>query len=400
MSKSLRLGVVIGDQIVDERLVREARAVRLGELGERPRSWKMFEAEAGGWRLRLAEGMEARLADGEHAPTAVQGPALVALSSTTRGKVVLGEATLLFQMVTAPPPAPAPRLPKSVRGSLGSRIDPVMTAVLVFSFLAHTGFGAWVYGMDVPREPQAEQAPEAYAVKTIPIPRMSEALPEAEGRGPTAPAPAPASKKPGRKPSAEPGVEEFHVGETALIKVLGRKSGEGGRFVDVTGGKEVGENLGRSLERGKDRKVEAPELLGPGERKISDGAVSGPVGPSEPTGVGPRTGEEIVPDGEVQTPEPIAGGIDPAEVMATIKTRYYRGIAECYRLTLKKDAKAGGKLILGLGIGAGGRVTRVDVQAFDRDLEQCVEDRARTWRFASGKDGDEVVVPILLRPGH
>jgi hypothetical protein len=348
--------------------------------------------------------MEARLADGERGPSTVKGPALVALSPTTRGKVILGgigEATVLFQLVTAPPVAPAAKLPKSVRGSLGGRIDPMMAAVLVFSFLVHTGFGAWVVGMDVPRQVQAEEVAEEYAVRTIPIPmpRIVEPSPSAspsEGSGP----PAPASKKPGRKPSVEAGVTEFDANDTALIKVLGRKGGTGGRFVDVTGGKEVGESLGRSLERGKERNVAAPELIGPGDRNISGGVISGPVGPSDPMGVGPRTGEEIVPDGEVLPPEPIVGGIDPAEVMATIKSRYYRGIAECYRLTLKKDGKASGKLVLGLGIGASGRVTKVDVKAFDRDLEQCVEDRARTWRFASGKDGDEVEVPILLRPGR
>jgi hypothetical protein len=409
MRKTLRLGVVLAGRIVDERLVRNRRAVCLGELGERPRSWKILVPTEDGWRLRLTAAMEARLAFADAAPRRVAGPTELALPSTARGKIVVGETTVLFQLVVAPPDPPRPQLPRSVRGSLASRIDPVLACVLLFSFIVHTGLGAWVYGLDLPRRPEPDEVGREFAVRTIPIPPPQPAVPAtaepSATPGPAAPASAPPAAAPrsghGRPDAA---VKEFDVHDTPLIRILGRKSDGSGRFFDVGAGKDPGEDLARSLGHTAKVRVAEPGLVGrdPGDADISGGKGTGPVGPADPRGVGPRREEAIVPpDIDVARPETL-GGIDPSEVMSTIKQRYQRGIAECYRLALKRDGDAGGKLVLTLGIGSSGRVTRVAVHAptFDGDLAQCVEDRARTWRFASGQEGDELEIPFVLRPGR
>jgi hypothetical protein len=47
------------------------------------------------------------------------------MSDAARGKIILGDMTILFQFVIAPPLQPRPQLPQSVRGRLLDRIDPM-----------------------------------------------------------------------------------------------------------------------------------------------------------------------------------------------------------------------------------------------------------------------------------
>ena len=48
----------------------------------------------------------------------------VPLSENARGKLSLGDLTVLFQFVTEPPRQPKPMLPASVRGTFADRFDP------------------------------------------------------------------------------------------------------------------------------------------------------------------------------------------------------------------------------------------------------------------------------------
>ena len=52
------------------------------------------------------------------------GPSLaLPLDERSRGKITLGDMTILFQFVTPPSPQPRPQLPASVRGSMTSDLD-------------------------------------------------------------------------------------------------------------------------------------------------------------------------------------------------------------------------------------------------------------------------------------
>ena len=59
----------------------------------------------------------------------------VKLSDASRGKLVLGDTTLLFQFVTPPIPAPKPQLPAAVRGGFWKSIDWPFTTFVVAFFL-------------------------------------------------------------------------------------------------------------------------------------------------------------------------------------------------------------------------------------------------------------------------
>jgi hypothetical protein len=94
----------------------------------------VFEIKNDRYVLNFTAKMDGRLSDGDKVLTLEQARTSGAtkvddhwslpLSSAARGKIALGELTLLFQFVSAPPIQPRPQLPHSVRGTLADRIDP------------------------------------------------------------------------------------------------------------------------------------------------------------------------------------------------------------------------------------------------------------------------------------
>ena len=175
--RSLRVGVILGGKIIEERLVRKRTPITIGQLSKNtfsvpiedlPKQWPLFLVEGGKYFLHFTSAMDGRISDGSQvkplsslrAEGAQQrGNAWVMqLPETSRGKIVLGEMTLLFQFVTAPPLQPRPRLPASVRGSLADRIDPQLAVILAISIVAH--FAVAIYAHQ--REQRLTRAERTY----------------------------------------------------------------------------------------------------------------------------------------------------------------------------------------------------------------------------------------------
>src|SRR5690349_12531499 len=101
----LRIGVLLGGKIVEERLIRERTLVAIDQ---------------GRYSLRFLNKMDGRLSDGGNVLTldALKGQGrgaqnhgdywTVPLSETSRGKLSFGDLTILFQFVTEPPRQPKP----------------------------------------------------------------------------------------------------------------------------------------------------------------------------------------------------------------------------------------------------------------------------------------------------
>ena len=136
--KILRIGIVQGGRIVEERLVRKRENVSLGQSSKNmfvvpsdalPRQWLLFEQTPKGYVAHFADAMDARIAVGNEVISLAQlkqggrirkhGLAwAMLLDERSRGKISVGDVTVLFQFVTPPPPQPRPQLPPSVRGTL------------------------------------------------------------------------------------------------------------------------------------------------------------------------------------------------------------------------------------------------------------------------------------------
>lgn len=123
--KALRIGVIQNGKVTDEVMFREHRSISVGYdlknqivLGADggPESFVVFEKSGDGYRLKLDASMRAQLTiDDSTIDLASGGEHQLDLNSGVQGRVVIGEAVLLFQFVDAPPLAAIPPLPKAMQ---------------------------------------------------------------------------------------------------------------------------------------------------------------------------------------------------------------------------------------------------------------------------------------------
>jgi TonB family protein len=446
--KILRIGIILGGKIVEERLIRKRETVTVGQsakntfaipVEELPRQWPLFElTKDGKYRLNFTEGMDARISDGgtvqalaqlksSGAAQKSQAGYVMALSESARGKVMLGDTTVLFQFVMAPPLQPRPMLPQSVRGRLLDRIDPYMAVVLAFSVLLHGGAIAYIYSMDTPRKPLPEEIPDRFAkqiMQTPPEPKKVEAPPAETKTGGEEKKEEP--KKAGggdnnvKKPPKEPaggggGDEEARAKEEAdargVISLIGaQNTGGQGRFNDVTDGKNPGGDLQAGIDKARrdGQGVATSGRGGSGTRGSATGSVGSGTGPgvAGPKGTGGGSNVHVGEDkvGIVESKKPIvddAGGLDAESVYRKIKSQYQGQIQKCYNDALKSNSGLKGRVDVTITIGAGGNVTAVDVSGFDPGVDACIQAAARRWRFDKPPGGSATFqFPFTFRPAN
>ncbi|MBN2724933.1 MAG: hypothetical protein JXR95_12755 [Deltaproteobacteria bacterium] len=159
--KVLRIGIVQNGRIVEEKLLKKGGHVTIGRGADNvflipskdlPRSFKVFEEVKNSYVLNFVKGMDARLAidgkvvtlnqaleRGEHIKKSGEYYKLD-LANCSRGKLVIGEVTILFHFVPQPPELPKPQLPHimwgvyALRTYLGSTfIASVFGSVIIFA---------------------------------------------------------------------------------------------------------------------------------------------------------------------------------------------------------------------------------------------------------------------------
>jgi hypothetical protein len=405
--KALRVVVLIGGAVVDERIVRRRAPLAFGRGGrcellvpsaDAPLRWPLFGVRRGRWIVTPAPGMQARVAAGEAAPARVERAHV--LPEDARGKLVLGEVTLLFQLVDAPPLAARPRLPPALRLRLRDRVDPYMAAVVLFSVLAHAGAIGWIAGRDTPLPPEPVEAYEVFTHPLLPLPVTSRPVPLPAGITPT---PTP-TQTPTPPPMQTPTTRAPHPVAAAatpedargVVDLLGHAGKDHGRFHDVTGKQDPGGDLSEGIHRVGDRGLtladaRQPSGLTPGG-SIGDGHDLHPEGPADVlAATHPARGHED-PLGHIDLPRPAPepGSDRPAEdVYARIRRSYFGVVQKCYESGLKRDAALRGRVDVTLTIGDRGQVMAVSAHGFDTALDDCIEASARRWHF-DAREGDPV----------
>jgi outer membrane biosynthesis protein TonB len=192
--KVLRVGVIQGGKIVEERVLPARQPVTIGTAAKNtivvpqsdlPSSFLVFSCQGERYTLHFREGMDGKIQGPQGAADfgalVSQGLAreqgatyAVAVKDDQRGKIVLGEVTLLWQFVTPPPEAPRPVLPKEAKGNHFKSMDRLFVTVLLLSLLVHSSAYVALANTEVPKEVTLEEIPDRYAKVLIP-----EKLPEA-----------------------------------------------------------------------------------------------------------------------------------------------------------------------------------------------------------------------------
>jgi len=181
--KVLRIGLIQAGKIIEERIIRKRESVWVGSSEKNhfvvqaegvPARFEIFQLVGDGYVLNFTEAMHGKVG----LPGGVQdldqmrssGTARnagnywqVKLSDKSRGKVVLGNTTMLFQFVLPPPIQPRPQLPAAVRGGFVGNIDWVFTAFVVFTFMSMFSFLVYLENADWPIDEGLAGVPENFA---------------------------------------------------------------------------------------------------------------------------------------------------------------------------------------------------------------------------------------------
>jgi len=429
----LRIGVLLGGKIVEERLVRERTNVSIGQSMKNtfsipveglPLEYTMFAIDGDTHVLRFLDKMDGRLSDSSGQVSTLDALKAkgavkkddhweVKLGDNSRGKITLGDLTVLFQFVSEPPRQPKPTLPASVRGTFADRFDPRLIVILGISIVTHFTIMIIALAMDVDDDNMAERAynmvfkQDKFQVDLAP--KLPEVKTEAGSDAGSAKSadkkadkPAKATPKQsgndggGRDPKAPVQLHEDDV--NALVNGL-TADGPNGRSDADMASRRPQTDLGAAAHEVADsnRPVAVGGNSGRGSRDDGNsrpGTGHGPDLGGAPSGIesagGGKTSEHS-PQGRISVSDkssPDDSTLTPDMVLQKIMSAYMAGLKRCYKTFLNKDASARGKVTLSLTVNATGRTTKGAASGFAPEVDTCITAQMGTWRFPVPKDKD------------
>ncbi|HLK92101.1 MAG TPA: AgmX/PglI C-terminal domain-containing protein [Polyangia bacterium] len=428
----LRVGIIHSGRVVEERVVAHPGDITIGTSprstfivpwDEAPRLWRLIEARGGRRFLHLAGNMTARIADGAAVTNvdarggAATGARPIPLADRARGKVTLGETTVLFQLVRPPPPRPRPRLPSSIRRRLMTEVDRLFAVVLALTALLHVAVVFYLRQVDWPRRPELEEIPDRF------IHQMARARPPTPPPAAPATVAAPGSEashrphpavsataRPARAPVKTHAELETEVRRMGLIPLLTARGPDGhAALPDLLANGAVDRALDEALRdvggvtvassdglRGLPRpgsgsgKVGVPTDLRGGTR-IVDARPSGPVGE-----------RDVASRLKVAPPVAEGGHADLASITREIRARR-KAIAACYERALKQTPTLAGKLLVRFTLTGAGTVSAVDIDDDTLgapEVGACVRALVLRWRFAPPAEAPvELTFPFVFQAG-
>src|SRR5688500_5674066 len=430
--KVLRIGVVQGGRVTEERIVKQRGHVTVGPserntfvIANAPHStFRLFELIGNEYHLNFLEGTQGRIAlstgvselsllKGQARRTS-QGTYQIRPSEDARGKVVLGDTTLLFQFVAPPPVQPKPRLPVAVfRGT--NAIDWNTTIIAAFSFLFHFLLLGAIYSdwLDPVVDGDYSVAGLVDTLKNLPAPppveeKTDEQSDEKAEKAEKAEAPkataAPAAKAQGAMNQREAAAVANQL-EQLEMATIGALAAQGPATQGVLRGEVALGSLDQAAASGAGVGVGGDDLRVGGAggvvRPGSAGVGLGGIGASQKTGgesVG--TAQKVAgPRGNANaTVESQRGGKvgNASSVIARMKT----GFRNCYQKGLNENPDSQGSIRLTIQIGPGGEVSNVTASAsgnLSPAVVACVQARARAGQFDPPDGGSAaIIVPVTF----
>ncbi len=434
--KVLRIGLVQNGRVIEERIIKQRTHVTAGPsernmfvvaAGDVPPNFRLFELVGNQYALNFLDGMTGRVA----LPTGIsdlnvlrgqarrtpQGTYQVALTEDSRGKVVIGDTTFLFQFVAPPPVQPRPQLPVSVtRGA--SSIDWPTTMIAAFSFLAHLMAIGLIYSdwLDPIIDESVNVQGLIDTVKNLPPPPPIDE-PVVADDTPTESKDAPKAEKKaaaaGQKASGDKGGGSMSSKQAAALtneleqlemQTLGALAGAGPATAGVLQDGEVTTDaLDRAAASGAGVGTSGPGGLSiPGGggpmRPGAQGGGLGSIGSSGKAG-GEGTGTATKVKGPTGSASVggagVAGGAvsNASRVVAGMRA----GFRACYQRGLAQNPDAQGSIRLSIRVGPNGEVQGVSASASGNlpgSVVGCVQSRASAAQFSPPEGGSGAVVSV------
>jgi hypothetical protein len=424
----LRVGIVHGRRIVEERLLARPGDVTIGTSprstfivpwDDAPPRWRLFDDRGGRRCLHLAAGMSARIADGSRV-TSIDArrdgePAQpIALSDGARGKVTIGDTTVLFQLLRPPPPQPRPQLPLSVRRRLTAEIDGWFAVALALTALLHVAFVVYLRQVDWPRRPSLEEIPDrfirqvAHTPRPVPPPAAPTTVADQTPTATPHPHAPPPPTRP--RPAPEKPITEEQLKHIGLIPLLTAHGPDGSSAIaDVLSSGGIDRSLEEALRDVGGVGIASTDSLhhlhspGSGSGKIgipTDLRGSKAIDDARPTG--PIAERDVSSRLKVAPPVVEGGKADLDAITREIRARR-KAIAACYERALKQKPTLAGKLVIRFSIAAAGTISAVDIDDDTLgapEVGACVRGLVLRWRFAPPAEAPvELSFPFVFQAG-
>jgi hypothetical protein len=418
--KVLRIGVIEGGKLVEERVLPSRQPVTIGTAPRNtivlpgtklPESHLVFALQGDRYALQFEQGMEGRVQGPQGASElgalAAQGVARaqgkgwsLPVADDQRGKLVVGDVTLLWQFVAAPADAGAePVLPKDAQGARFKSMDRLFVSVLVVSFCLHSGAYLALASTDLPKEVTLEEIPDRYA--RVLIPEKLPAPPVKEEKKAEAAVEQKAEKKEPEAEKKQESVEQVAqrkaaraaavakaVQQKGILKVLGAL-GPGtasGAVADVFGSGGGMGDVASALSGAGGVAVASDPGAGGGRKGGGEGGAAS-IGDLATTGggkVGLGTKTEVRVSGSVaaEEAEVDSSDIDQGKLGAFVRARMGL-IKACYENALKRNPGLKGKISIRFTIletGGLAEVAAAQNSLGSPEVAACIVNTMRAWR--------------------
>ncbi len=451
-SPILRIGVIQGGKIIEEKLIRERTTVTVGSgtrntivlpSASAPKSIALFELQSGEYHLSFTDGMDGRVSVGEQAADlqSLKAQNLVRrtssgysfkLNESSRGRVSVGECIILFQFVTPQPEPVRPQLPSVARGYWLHNMDWPYSSTFGSCLLAMIVVVVWANNTPLPKEMGIEDIPDRFAKLVMPD-KPSDTKSD-DGAGPAEDEKPQPKKDDKKKVDTQP--EEGPAGDSeearaaraaihrekvekkvagrGLLKLLGAKGPGGmasGAVADVfnegsiggsgegtfegIGGLDVATAAGQRGTRGGDGAGSAASIEDLGTRGVEKGVGDG-------SGKRKVEAQVVAKVTATSLQEFDSDSRNQKDIMDTLRRRM-GGVKACYEKRLKRNPELKGKVVVRFVIAAGGSVIEAEVvenTTGDSDLAACIAQSVRVIRFPPAEGSETTVTyPIILVPG-
>ena len=420
--KALRIGVIQGGRIVEERLLRTRQPVSIGTSPRNtivvpqsnlPPSFTAFSVQGDQYALAFDERMEGRV-EGARGPLefgalVAQGLAqrqgdhfLLPLRDDQQGRLTIGEVTLVWQFVVPPPEAPKPVLPQAARGNHFRTMDGPFVTALSISLLLHVSAYAALRATPVREEVTLEEIPDRFAKLLIPERKPEPPKPREEKKVEVVAEP----KKEEKKPEAKKGEEDAAkkaaskaaraaavqkaVQSKGILRVLGALGpgtgagavadvfGSGGGFGDVASALSGAGGVAVAVDPGaaSGRKGGGQG----GQASIGDLATGG--GGGGKVGYGQKSEARVAGSVTTEEAEIDSSDIDQGKLGAFVRARIGL-IKACYESQLKRNPHLRGKIRIRFTIletGGLADITTIENTLGNTEVSACIIGTMRGWR--------------------
>lgn len=439
-AKGLRIGVIHNGRILEERLFRKIRPVSIGRSGRNtlslplphlPYKFRLFRPSKGQYHLGFNGQMDGRISfqgqvmdfNGlkDHPLVAWRGEtAFLPLNAQSRGKIIFGQTTVLFQFIPLPPAPHRPRLPANLRGGWFKNIDWVFTTIAMISLLAHSA--GLVYAANLPLNHTRYEMPPDRFVKYLvarpqadPPPLLDErreleaALSEknaaqvqekisgtTQGNPVKSGPPGDPVKKARNLAAARLKDRDklrSKVNNTGMLKVLtalGKSGKEGGNLADLLRYGSIDRGLDGAFKKAPKKSAMALNIHDrPLTLRLPEGGGTAQTIKKRIVLVADkikRKGKKLREvEVELKGPMEVEEGLSPEAVSEVVRRRK-NGIQICYQRALKRQFELQGKVVVRFTISKDtGRVIKRVLITSDTvgsaQLADCISETIGRWRF-------------------